>query len=806
MGGIVIENGGDDSEGGRAVIVADGGIVYVGGRTIDTGTNHFIIQKFFADGSLDTSFHTDGIGIYRMIGAANDWIHGLVLQTDGKILIGGRTDMSVANAHDFAVLRITSQGNYDTTFSTNGRINVGVTAAGADIGRGIALQTNGHIVIAGYGKNADYDFAFCRLRTDGELDTSFATSGKKTVANGTSDDGALSVAIDSNGSIVGAGNSYNGANWDFAAVRLLDDGALDTSFNTSGKTTITLNTASESAYSVAINNVNQAVLAGGTNNGTNLDFGFIRLLTEGRLDTSFATSGKKTLAILSNDEAAHGVKLETSGNVILASGYSNNSSNNDFTVVRLLSDGTLDSSFATDGSLVQIIGTGEDTAQGIAMKGDGMIVAAGRTEVGSAVFDLVYVRLDSAGSLTPAGSLVQSFGTGGRLRVDNAATPDRFLNVVGDTSGKLYATGKTNNGGDNFLIVRVNPSGTLDTTFSTSGKKEVDGGGADLGLSVKTQTDGKVVLAGYINTTGVKFGVLRFETSGSLDSSFNTTGKLALAFGTVATTVSILTSGSYLLMGQDTAGLDFGFAQLLADGTYDTSFNTIGNRVIDIATSNDYFATGFVDGNGSVVGVGVDNSSSNFAVVRMTISGSLDTSFNTTGKYDARSPGGWDSDNIDTLAGVNQSFGGALVPGNRIAVYTYVTTNGLGEYYGNLTRLTTSGNVDTSFHTDGANTNGVTYTAAAQFNGLTVAPSGKIFTAHSNFNPGASANTYVVERFKTNGAIDTTFNTSGILSFGIGTNVMGLGGLTIMENGWVCGSGAAGRGVATDASLYCVWQ
>ncbi len=75
-------------------------------------------------------------------------------------------------------------------------------------------------MVAGYSDNgADYDFAVVRYNSDGSLDTAFNTTGKVTTAIGTSNDFALSVAVQSDGKIVVAGSSWNGANYDFAVVR-----------------------------------------------------------------------------------------------------------------------------------------------------------------------------------------------------------------------------------------------------------------------------------------------------------------------------------------------------------------------------------------------------------------------------------------------------------------------------------------------------------------------------------------------------------------------------------------------------------
>ena len=101
----------------------------------------------------------------------------------------------------------------------------------------VAIQSDGKIVAAGYSYNgSNNDFALVRYNTDGSLDTSFDSDGKVTTAIGSGNDYAYSVAIQSDGKIVAAGQ-YNGSNDDFALVRYNTDGSLDTNFDSDGKVT-----------------------------------------------------------------------------------------------------------------------------------------------------------------------------------------------------------------------------------------------------------------------------------------------------------------------------------------------------------------------------------------------------------------------------------------------------------------------------------------------------------------------------------------------------------------------------------------
>ncbi|MBI5047674.1 MAG: hypothetical protein HZB54_01805, partial [Deltaproteobacteria bacterium] len=175
----------------------------------------------------------------------------------------------------------------------------------------------------------DYDFALSRYDTNGALDTSFNTTGKVTTAIGTSLDEAYAVAIQSDGKIVAAGYSWNGTDYDFALSRYDTNGALDTSFNTTGKVTTAIGTGNDYAYAVAIQSDGKIVAAGGTDNY----FALSRYDTNGTLDTSFNTTGKVTTAIGTSTDAAYAVAIQSDGKIV-ATGISSNGIDYDFALAR----------------------------------------------------------------------------------------------------------------------------------------------------------------------------------------------------------------------------------------------------------------------------------------------------------------------------------------------------------------------------------------------------------------------------------------------------------------------------------------
>jgi uncharacterized delta-60 repeat protein len=323
-GKVTTAIGSADDTAYSVVLQSDGKIIAVGQS--DNGANtDFAVVRYNADGSLDTSFDTDG-KVTTAIGSSNDNARSVVLQSDGKIVVVGNSWSSV---YDFAVVRYNADGSLDTSFSGDGKVTTQVGGSLSDTAYSVVLQSDGKIIVAG---TSDSDFAVVRFNADGSLDTSFDTDGKVTTPIGSGTDEAYSVVLQSDGKIILSGYSV-GANRDFTVVRYNADGSLDTSFGTGGKVTTPIGSGNDEANSVVLQSDGKIILSG-YSVGANTDFAVVRYNADGSLDTSFDTDGKVTTAIGSGTDEAYSVVLQSDGKII-AAGYSNNGpNNNDFAVVR----------------------------------------------------------------------------------------------------------------------------------------------------------------------------------------------------------------------------------------------------------------------------------------------------------------------------------------------------------------------------------------------------------------------------------------------------------------------------------------
>ena len=284
-------------------------------------------------------------------------------------------------------------------------------------------------------------------------------------------------------------------------------GELDTTFDTDGKVTTSIGSGDDYVNSVVLQSDGKIVAAGYSYNGSNYDFAIVRYNTDGSLDTTFDTDGKVTTPIASGDDRAYSVVLQSDGKIV-AAGYSYNGSDNDFAIVRYNTDGSLDTSFDTDGKVTTPI-TRFDVATSVVLQSDGKIVAAGYSYNGPDN-DFAIVRYNTNGSLDT------TFDTDGKVTTPIGSSGDVATSVVLQSDGKIVAAGYSHNGTDSdFAVVRYNTNGSLDTTFDTDGKVTTPiGSGNEEANSVVLQSDGKIVVAGSsVNGSNYDFAVVRYTIS-----------------------------------------------------------------------------------------------------------------------------------------------------------------------------------------------------------------------------------------------------------------------------------------------------
>ncbi len=373
---IAFDLGGADEDGNLnadldiancVAIQADGKIVVGGYAQRDSSGNYdFAVARLNPDGSLDTTFSSDGKALvaFDYGGSGDDRATGVEIQADGKIVLVGTCQQDASGAGDMAMARLLSDGSLDTSFTGDGRKFIELGDGGDDAGAAVAIQSDGSILVAGYttGANGDNDFAVARVTPDGSLDYSFSDDGKKTIAfniGGNATDRAASIVIQSDGSIVVAGSaSGTNGDGDFAVARLTSKGGMDGTFSGDGRKTVALNLGADNedgATGVAVQSDGTIIIGGYSQVSSSGDFDYsvARLTSEGDLDTLFAIEGKKTVPFNlggSDYDMANGMSLQSDGKiVIVGAAIKADPADTDFGAVRLDSDGGLDTGFGSGG-------------------------------------------------------------------------------------------------------------------------------------------------------------------------------------------------------------------------------------------------------------------------------------------------------------------------------------------------------------------------------------------------------------------------------------------------------------------------
>ena len=381
------------------------------------------------DADLDPTFGDGGIFIGYAVGA-NDSFNAAALQKDGKIVIAG----NVIDPVRFVVIRLTAEGSFDPTFGTGGIVTTAFNV-GDDVGNAVAIQKNGKIVVAGTAFiGGGNDFGVARYNTDGSLDVSFGTGGLVTTDFSGFEDVGRAVAIQKDGKIVVAGQSDAGVGTDFAVARYNTDGSLDTSFGTGGLVTTDLS-LNDSGNAVALQKDGKIVVAGGSSAGVTFDFAVARYNTDGSLDVTFNPTGSLpgtvTTDFTGGSDRGNAVTIQKDGKIVVA-GFASG----DFAVARYNTDGSLDVSFGTGGKVTTDFG-GTDRGNAVALQKDGKIVVAGRSNA-EGINDFAVARYNTDGNLditfNPTGSLQGTV-------ITNLEGTDRGRAVAIQKDGKIVVVG-----------------------------------------------------------------------------------------------------------------------------------------------------------------------------------------------------------------------------------------------------------------------------------------------------------------------------------------------------------------------------
>ena len=377
----------------------------------------------------------------------------------------------------------------------------------------------------------------------GDLDTSFAGTGRRAIDFG-GVDAAHAVLVQPNGRIVVAGVGGELDHGRFCLARLRSNGALDTTFGSGGKRRLEFGGQQEQARGAALQPDGKIVVVGGSDHRAAV----ARLNPNGSFDTTFSGDGKKIFG-WGPISGVMDVRVLPNGKLLLA-GYSGPEGGN-MQVARMNSNGALDTTFGTAGRAAVDFG-GDDFGNAVARQANGRIVVAGVSTADGAVV----ARLRATGALDP------DFDADGRVTLPGGRTanavrvqPDRKIVVAGTPAGSLT-----------MIVTRLLPNGSLDTTFDGDGTATIDFATLlrlrkRLGAAAQRQDHrrrlhrGRTGISRWRASTPTAPWTRRSEPPGRPPST-----SAVAAFGN---TVALQANGRIVVAGQRTGGDDFAVARLL---------------------------------------------------------------------------------------------------------------------------------------------------------------------------------------------------------------------------------------------------
>lgn len=368
------------------VIQPDGRILAVGLTYTLSPTTRCAMARYLPDGSLDTSFSSDGI-LTDDFGQLACAYTSVAMQTDGKIVAAGIARDSITTRDNIGIGRYNQDGSIDSAFGVGGKVMTDYFGH-HDHARGLVIQPDGKIVAAGFcvedSSSILNHMAIERYNIDGTLDSSFNNDGKFSFDFGTSSLGTALV-MQPDGKFIIGGYKLTSPNnvSNLAVVRINTDGTLDSTFGINGKQSVAT-TFAVVAESVALQPDGKIVAAGyAVKNPPYYEFATMRFLANGMLDSTFSTDGIEIDSLGPYIDYAHTLAIQQDGKIIVAGASSSTGLQNDMTLVRYTTDGLRDTTFGVNGKLITIASPGFETIYAMQLQQDGKLVAGGFAEVGS---------------------------------------------------------------------------------------------------------------------------------------------------------------------------------------------------------------------------------------------------------------------------------------------------------------------------------------------------------------------------------------------------------------------------------------
>jgi uncharacterized delta-60 repeat protein len=502
----------------RCSAVQGDGKVIVGGYFTHYNSNlKNRIVRINVNGSIDTSFNV-GSGISGFLTSSLSQVLSVQIQTDGKIIVSG--NFSTYNGIlRKGIARLNSDGSLDLTFDPG---NIALNTINCSV-----IRNDGKIIIVG-GVNG----GIARLNSDGSIDNSF-NSG--IVATGT----VQNIKLQNDGKII-IGGGVNGG-----IARLNSDGSLDNSFNSGILATGII-------QDIKLQNDGKIIIGGGVNGG------IARLNSDGSLDNAF------NIGTGANGGQIYSLAIQNNGKIIIGGNFTSFNGIPNTRLTRLNSDGSIDNSF-----IVLFGASSSNLVNSILIQNDSKIIIGGEFGEINGVVKWNIARLNINGSIDQ----LYNLGTGVSDPIGSSNSVVNTTCIQND--GKIILGGRyyTYNGVICGGISRINLDGSIDTTFNQG-----TGVGSFEIYCSAIQSDGKIILGGSFNSYNgtLRNNIVRINPDGSLDPSFNTSGTFpngSIYSLAIQSDGKIIIGGDFTYLHSNNTVQSKNIARLNSNGSIDLTFN-----------------------------------------------------------------------------------------------------------------------------------------------------------------------------------------------------------------------------------------
>ena len=616
--GVTISDIGGLDQVAKAILQPDGKILIVG-----SSDSSLVVARYLPNGQLDSAFDSDGLLVRRFF--TMEAGYDAVVASSGTITVLARTT-NASFKRDLMVLRFTSSGTLDTSFDSDGWTTIDIAAD--DTPTSLSLLSSGAVLVgANAAANPTNKSVLVKLNANGSLDTTFDSDGIRTDALFNSSAVATDATLLPNGQILVVG----GTSAELFAIRYNANGTIDSNWDGDGFVRVDGFVSPKSVLVAS----DGSLYVSGTLFGKL--FGVGKLKADGTRATDFSLDGRVSTDFGPTiDRAIDLVTLPDGKLLALAN------SNDHVAVLRYLANGQLDTSFSGDGKFVFDFGVNYDVSQGAAIRrqADGKIVVGGtafRYASANAIADMAIARLNADGTLDttfssdglatypmdatylqladiaiqPDGRTVIAGGNGQSLvlarvlangALDTSFDGDGIRNTILPVSvvevnalallpdNKLLLSGSVSNGLTRGLyLTRYLPNGQPDTTFDGDGIFYDPTNSLRVVRGMFVQPDGRIVIGGgtevfdpNYNVYRSQFAIARFLANGQRDTSFGYAGIVSdsLALPGIASGIDVRVDGRIVAAGF--SDFDPTIIQLNSDGTLDSSFGGDGKVTTNI--------------------------------------------------------------------------------------------------------------------------------------------------------------------------------------------------------------------------------